>query len=60
MGVFAYNSKTNYGTMVHIVVADTREEADKFAYADFVWDCAEVEELDLTSKGIAYFAEPTG
>lgn len=60
MKTFIYNSFTNYGTMVHIVNAENREEADKIAYADCVWDDAEVVELDYTNKGIVYFAEPTG
>ena len=60
MKTFVYNSYTNYGTMVHIINAENREEADKIASRDCVWSDAEVTELNFTEKGIVYFAEPTG
>lgn len=59
MKVFAYMSRTNYGTMVHIVRASTRKDADLLVRGQ-VWPDADVEELDLTESGIIYVAEPMG
>ena len=60
MKVFAYNSATKYGTMVHIVVADTREEADTLVKGKVWPKYLEVKELDLTTKGIVYYAYCSG
>lgn len=59
MKVFVYESKTNYGTMVHIVRAASREVADNLVKGQ-VWPDAYVEVLDLDEEGIIYVAEPTG
>ena len=59
MKVFVYESKTNYGTMVHIVRAATRKDADILVKGQ-VWPDAYVDVLDLDEEGIIYVAEPTG
>lgn len=59
MKVFVYESHTNYGTMVHIVRAATRKDADILVKGQ-VWPDAYVEVLDLDEEGIIYVAEPTG
>ena len=59
MKVFVYESHTNYGTMVHIVRAVSREVADSLVKGK-VWPDAYVEELDLIQEGIIYEAPPSG
>lgn len=59
MKVFAYMSRTNYGTMVHIVRAATRKDADLLVKGQVCPD-AYVDVLDLDEEGIIYVAEPTG
>lgn len=59
MKVFAYTSYTNYGTMVHIVRAATRKDAD-IAVKGLVWPDADVDVLDMEEEGVIFIAEPSG
>lgn len=59
MKVFAYTSYTNHGTMVHIVRAATRKDAD-IAVKGEVWTDAYVELLDMEEEGVIFVVELTG
>lgn len=59
MKVFAYTSYTNHGTMVHIVRAATRKDAN-IAVEGLAWPDAHVDLLDMEEEGVIFVAEATG
>ena len=57
MKTFAYMSCTADRTTVRIINAETREIADSIAENDDTDGNVDVEQLDLSKKGIIYFAQ---
>lgn len=51
---YAINSETNYGDMVHIVMAKTREEAMSLATEDGSWCGCEIYELETSEDGVIW------
>jgi len=62
MKTWLVNSDTNYGLMVHIVNADTLQEALELANKEGAWDVREydVEEIDTTTRGVVHIESPRG
>jgi hypothetical protein len=49
MKCYVANSETNYGPLVHVVMADSVKEAFTLAVKDGAWDDCVVTELYLSS-----------
>ena len=54
MKTFIVCSDTNYDLMVHIVNADTEEEALKLALINGAWPGARVTEIDTKIRGVVF------
>jgi hypothetical protein len=54
MKTYIVCSDTNYDLMVHIVNADSKEEAIHSAILGGAWDGCRATELDTTIKGVVF------
>ena len=54
MKTFIVCSETNYNLMVHVVNAETKKEAIKFAKDDGAWDGCEATEIDTEKEGVVF------
>ena len=56
MKTYIIESSTNYGLYVHIVNAETPEEAKAIALVEGAWDGCDVHEICTTTKGLVHAA----
>ena len=61
MKTFATRSWTNYGEVIHLINANTEEEARSIADdCDTVWDYYQIEEVSTTIHGIVFIGGGDG
>jgi len=54
MTVFAVKSQTNYGEVIYLVNALTKETAIGYAEKAGAWDNSEAEEVDTSKFGVVF------
>jgi len=59
MKTWLVSSDTNYGLYIHVVNAETSEEAILYAKKSGAWDGCWVEEIDTTTEGVVAWESNT-
>jgi hypothetical protein len=54
MKTWIIESETNHGLLVHVVNAETKEEAKEIAEAGGAWDGYEIYEIDTLTHGVVH------
>ena len=55
MKTYIANWDTNYEISVIVINANNKDEAKKIAEEKGAWDGYEIDELDVSSKGVVFF-----